>query len=250
MEVMFLKNEKVTHTPKGLADILWEECDLKYHIETVARNVFAEHGYKMVQTPTFEYYDVYNAATPNKAESMFKFFDVNGRMLALRPDFTTSIARLAATKSIGEKTPLRLCYSGSAFRNDEAFSQARQREFSQVGIELIGENSAEADAEVIRVAIETLSRAGMNKFQIDIGQVGYFMGLAEQANLDADQTDNLRGYINDKDFIAIEQLLDTMEMTAELKEVFLALPTRFGSALVIQEALKQPGLNEKSKAAL
>lgn len=247
---MFLKNEKVTHTPKGLADILWEECDLKYHIETVARNVFAEHGYKMVQTPTFEYYDVYNAATPNKVESMFKFFDVNGRMLALRPDFTTSIARLAATKSIGEKTPLRLCYSGSAFRNDEAFSQARQREFSQVGIELIGENSAEADAEVIRVAIETLSRAGMNKFQIDIGQVGYFMGLAEQANLDADQTDNLRGYINDKDFIAIEQLLDTMEMTAELKEVFLALPTRFGSALVIQEALKQPGLNEKSKAAL
>ena len=84
MEVMFLKNEKVTHTPKGLADILWEECDLKYHIETVARNVFAEHGYKMVQTPTFEYYDVYNAATPNKAESMFKFFDVNGRMLCGR----------------------------------------------------------------------------------------------------------------------------------------------------------------------
>lgn len=245
-----MKNEKVTHTPQGLADILWDECEQKFHIESIARNVFSEHGYKMVQTPTFEYYDVYNTATPNKAESMFKFFDFNGRMLALRPDFTTSIARLAATKSIGKEIPLRLAYSGSAFRNDEAFSQARQREFSQVGIELIGENSAEADAEVIRVAIETLLRAGMQKFQIDIGQVGYFMGLAEQANLDVEQTDSLRAYINDKDFVAIEQLLDTMEMPSALKEIFLTMPTRFGNVGVIHEALAQDALNAHSISAL
>ena len=245
-----MRNERVTHTPKGLTDILWEECELKYQIESEARGVFAAHGYKMVQPPTFEYYDVYHAATPNKAESMFKFFDVDGRMLALRPDFTTSIARLAATKSVGQQLPLRLCYAGSAFQNDEAFSQARQREFSQVGIELIGENSAEADAEVIGIAIETLQKVGMRRFQIDIGQVAYFMGLAEQAALSPEQTDCLRERINDKDFVAIEQLLDTLDMPNTLRQAFLKMPTRFGSLSVADEALAQESLNEKSKLAL
>ncbi|MBQ2614151.1 MAG: ATP phosphoribosyltransferase regulatory subunit [Clostridia bacterium] len=250
MEVMFLNNEKVTHTPKGLSDILWDECDLKFRIETVARETFSKHGYKMVQTPTFEYFDVYHTATPNKAESMFKFFDVNGRMLALRPDFTTSIARLAATKSLGEDIPLKLSYSGSTFRNDEAFSQARQREFSQVGIELIGENKPEADAEVISVVIETLLAAGMKQFQIDIGQVGYFMELAKQAQLNPEQADQLRSLINDKDFVAIEQFLNILEIPEELKKIFAGMPTQFGEVSVIQTAMEQQGIGNGAKAAL
>lgn len=247
---MFLNNEKVTHTPKGLSDILWDECDLKFRIETVARETFSKHGYKMVQTPTFEYFDVYHTATPNKAESMFKFFDVNGRMLALRPDFTTSIARLAATKSLGEDIPLKLSYSGSTFRNDEAFSQARQREFSQVGIELIGENKPEADAEVISVVIETLLAAGMKQFQIDIGQVGYFMELAKQAQLNPEQADQLRSLINDKDFVAIEQFLNILEIPEELKKIFAGMPTQFGEVSVIQTAMEQQGIGNGAKAAL
>ncbi len=245
-----MKNEKVTHTPKGLSDVLWDECDLKFRIETVARETFSKHGYKMVQTPTFEYFDVYHTATPNKAESMFKFFDVNGRMLALRPDFTTSIARLAATKSLAEETPLKLSYCGSTFRNDEAFSQARQREFSQVGIELIGESNVYADAEVIHVVIETLLAAGMKQFQIDIGQVAYFMALAKQAELTPEQTDELRSLINDKDFVAIEQLLHTLKIPENLKSAFASLPTRFGEVSVISEAMEQDGIGEGAKAAL
>ena len=77
-----LKNERLTHTPNGLADILWDEAELKFNIESAAREVFRHDGYKIVQPPTFEYFDVYDAATPNKAESMFKFFDVDGRTLA------------------------------------------------------------------------------------------------------------------------------------------------------------------------
>lgn len=243
-------NERVTHTPKGLADILWDECDLKFKIEATARQVFSSYGYRMVQTPTFEFFDVYDTATPNKAESMFKFFDVNGRMLALRPDFTTSIARLAATKPVGEELPLRLSYAGSTFRNDEAFSQARQREFSQVGIELIGKNSPEADAEVIKVTIDTLLGVGMKGFRIDIGQVAYFMELAKQANLDKEQTDHLRGLINDKDFVAIHKLLDTMELSDDIKQIFIDMPTRFGSAQVIDKAMEQKGIGNQAKEAL
>ncbi len=245
-----MKNERVTHTPKGLADVLWGEAEEKFHIEAVARGVFHKNGYKMVQMPTFEYFDVYHTATPNKAESMFKFFDTDGRMLALRPEFTTSVARLAATKPVGEKLPLRLCYSGSAFQNDEAFSQDRQREFTQVGIELIGENSAEADAEVIRVAIETLVQAGMKEFQIDIGQVGYFLGLAEAAKLDNNEADQLRRMINDKDFVAIEQFLEALSIPEEFKQAFLEMPNRFGEISVVDEALREPCVFGKVKDAL
>ena len=163
-----------THTPAGLTDMLVDECETKFRIESAAKEVFAHHGYHMVQPPTFEYYDVYDAAV-TKAENMFKFFDSNGRMLALRPDLTTSVARIAATKPLGE-LPYRIAYSGSAFRNDEAFSNARQREFSQVGIELIGDGSAAADTEVIEISIEALLKFGISDFQIDMGQVDYYKG--------------------------------------------------------------------------
>lgn len=245
-----MKNEQVTHTPQGLADVLWEEAELKFHIETVARSIFKQNGYKMVETPTFEYFDVYHTATPNHAESMFKFFDADGRTLALRPDFTTSIARLAATKPLGGKLPLRLCYAGNAFQNDEAFSKARQREFSQVGIELIGENSARADAEVIRIAIETLTAAGMRQFQIDIGQVGYFLSLASAAKLDDEAADALRQMINDKDFVAIENFLEGFPMPQNLKDIMMDLPNQFGTVGVIDAAIKREGIPGDAKAAL
>lgn len=245
-----MKNARLTHTPKGLTDILWEESELKFHIESVARQIFRENGYKMVQTPTFEYFDVYHAATPNKAESMFKFFDGDGRMLALRPDFTTSVARLAATKPLGEELPLRLSYAGSAFHNDEAFSQARQREFSQVGIEMIGENSAAADAEVIRISIETLLAAGITDFQIDMGQVAYFMSLAKQADLSPEETDDLRRMINDKDFVAIEQFLEKFTMPEALKGCFMRMPTQFGEISVLDDAILAEGLPEEAVLAL
>lgn len=238
-----------THTPEGLTDILVEECELKFNIESAAREVFAKHGYHMVQPPTFEYYDVYDSAAVTKPENMFKFFDTNGRMLALRPDLTTSVARMAATKPLGE-LPYRIAYSGSAFRNDEAFGNARQREFSQVGIELIGDGGADADAEVIEVAIEALLKFGVTQFQIDLGQVDYFKGLAEQAGLDELQSDSLRKKINDKDFTAIENVLDGLGLSGDLREAFVELPRMFGEAEVLYTALENPTLGEKPAAAL
>lgn len=237
-----------THTPAGLTDILVDECEIKYNLEATARQVFKEHGYNMVQPPSFEYYDVYDAAV-TKAENMFKFFDVNGRMLALRPDLTTSVARMAATKPLGE-LPYRIAYSGSAFRNDEAFSNARQREFSQVGIELIGDGSANADAEVIEIAINTLLKFGITDFQIDMGQVEYYKGLSALAGLDAAQSDELREKINDKDFVAIEGMLERLNLNPGLAEIFLNLPKMFGGIDIVTAALENDIIGSSCQAAL
>ena len=237
-----------THTPAGLTDILVKECELKFKIETAAREVFARHGYHVVQPPMFEYYDVYDAAV-TKAENMFKFFDNNGRMLALRPDLTTSVARIAATKPLGEH-PYRIAYSGSAFRNDETFSNDRRREFSQAGIELIGNGGTDADAEVIEIAIETLLKFGVKDFQIDMGHADYYKGLAEIAGLDPIVSDKLRANINDKDFVAIEGILDGIDIDEKLKEVFMELPKMFGGIETAVAAAKNPIIGEKSRAAL
>lgn len=237
-----------THTPAGLTDILVKECELKFKIETAAREVFARHGYHVVQPPMFEYYDVYDAAV-TKAENMFKFFDNNGRMLALRPDLTTSVARIAATKPLGE-LPYRIAYSGSAFRNDETFSNDRRREFSQAGIELIGNSGTDADAEVIEIAIEALLKFGVKDFQIDLGHADYYKGLAEIAGLDPIVSDKLRANINDKDFVAIEGILDGIDIDEKLKEVFMELPKMFGGIETAVAAAKNPIIGEKSRAAL
>lgn len=237
-----------THTPAGLTDILVKECELKFKIETAAREVFARHGYHIVQPPMFEYYDVYDAAV-TKAENMFKFFDNNGRMLALRPDLTTSVARIAATKPLGE-LPYRIAYSGSAFRNDETFSNDRRREFSQAGIELIGNGGTDADAEVIEIAIEALLKFGVKDFQIDMGHADYYKGLAEIAGLDPIVSDKLRANINDKDFVAIEGILDGIDIDEKLKEVFMELPKMFGGIETAVAAAKNPIIGEKSRAAL
>lgn len=243
-------SSRVTHTPEGVTDILSDECELKFNIEKTACEVFKQHGYRMVQPPTFEYYDVYDIAATTKAENMFKFFDTNGRMLALRPDLTTSIARMAATKAKDNELPLKLCYRGSAFRNDEAFSQARQREFSQVGIELIGEKSVRADAEVISVAVETLLKLGLTRFQIDIGQVDFFKGLIEQAGIDENGAQQLQKAVDSKDVIRIDATLQECGVSAEIKDIFCSLPTMFGDIDVAECALEFPCLNERSRGGL
>ena len=170
-------------------------------------------------------------------------------MLALRPDLTTSVARIAATKPLGE-LPYRIAYSGSAFRNDETFSNDRRREFSQAGIELIGNGGTDADAEVIEIAIEALLKFGVKDFQIDMGHADYYKGLAEIAGLDPIVSDKLRANINDKDFVAIEGILDGIDIDEKLKEVFMELPKMFGGIETAVAAAKNPIIGEKSRAAL
>ena len=102
------------HTPNGVNDILPDECAVKKEIESTIWSVFSSIGYKEVETPTFEYYDCYLGLSGQiSQEHMFKFFDEQGRILALRPDFTTSIARMAATKVANSDKPQRYLYTGN-----------------------------------------------------------------------------------------------------------------------------------------
>ena len=130
---------ELLHTPEGVRDIYNGECDKKQRIEQELHQTFLSFGYHTIQTPTFEFFDVFNreiGTIPSK--DLYKFFDREGNTLVLRPDMTPSIARAAAMYFGEETMPIRLCYAGNIFINNNSY-QGRLKESTQLGAELIGD---------------------------------------------------------------------------------------------------------------
>jgi len=243
-----LANWKI-YTPEGVQDVLVNECFVKRNIEEKIRKVFRSSGFYEVETPIVEFYDAFLAEDGITAqETMFKFFDEQGRILVLRPEITIPIARIAATKYKDVSHTLRFCYIGNTF-NYKELGGGKQKEFTQAGAELLGINEPEADAEIIATAINAVKVSGLENFQIDIGQVDFFKGLMEETGLSDEETEQIRVLIDRKDYLAVEELVNTHDIRKDLKELILSLPRLFGSLDVIDNVEKY-SLNEKSINAL
>jgi len=224
-------------TPEGVQDILERECYNKRELEARIKHEFILNGYNEVETPSFEYYDVFASGIGSvRQESMLKFFDAQGRILVLRPDITMPIARMSATK-LDTSLPLRLCYMGNAYGAATAY-YSEQKEFTQAGIELLGVPGAEADAEVIAIAIRSLLSSGLRDFQIDMGQVGYFKGCLQSAGLDADDEEILRGYVDQKNMLAVELFLNERNVSERVHEGIMGILSLYGGKEVLDAAEK------------
>ena len=173
------KQEYIPQVPYGTKDILPQDAARKRRVENELARLFLAWGYQEVVTPTFEYHETLKAGAPEESDdSSFRFFDRNGRMLALRPDMTTPIARVAVMRMKDDPLPFRLFYLANVFRQEE--SQAgRQCEFYQAGVELLGAGGIAADAEVVALAVEALLAAGLADFQICLGQVDFIGGIIQ-----------------------------------------------------------------------
>jgi len=161
---------------------------------------------------------------------------------------TIPVARMAATKYRDAHYPLRFSYIGNMFRYNE-MGGGKQKEFTQAGVEILGTDAPEADAEVIATAINALKAAGIENFQIDIGQVEFFKGLMEETGLSEQDTEQMRVLIDRKDFLGIEELVDGHDIPNALKELILELPRLFGSTDVI-DRVEQLAVNKRSLEAL
>ena len=176
--------KKLQHTPEGVRDIYNIECGKKLSLESRLHKVLQMYGYHDIQTPTFEFFEVFRkeiGTIPSK--ELYKFFDKEGNTLVLRPDITPSIARAAATLFPDNDMPIRLCYTGNIFVNYPQSYQGRLRENTQMGAELIGVESIEADAEMLALVVDCLTTIGLREFQISVGNVDYFQSLIEDAGL-------------------------------------------------------------------
>lgn len=242
-------NSKLLHTPVGVRDIYNDECYDKLLIQNRIHKIFKEYGYSDIQTPTFEFFDIFNKERGSVAsKNMYKFFDREGNTLVLRPDMTPSIARASAKYFMDEEMPIRLCYVGNAFINNSEY-QGKLKEFTQIGSELLGDNTSDADAEVIAMVIESLLKAGLTEFQIEIGQPEFFKGIVEKAGLDTDTIEELRELLENKKYFGVEDVLAKANVPQEDREVFLKFQEFAGSIEMIKLA-KTLNINDKSKAAL
>lgn len=223
--------------PEGVQDTLPPECYHKRRMEERIMALFRAAGYDEIETPSFEYYDVFaEGVGAVRQEKLQKFFDDKGRILVLRPDITMPIARLAATR-LYAGAPLRLCYRGSAFGTDGGY-YAEQREFTQLGVEHLGVCGPEADAALIALSIEALSAAGLSDTILELGQVEFFKGLMEEAGVDARNVDILRAYIDEKNHLAVEMHLRGLGLPQELMQRITRLAGLYGGPEVFDEALR------------
>lgn len=229
-----MKHTKV-HTPRGVQDILPPDAARKARIEGLAAERLEQWGYARVVTPTFEYYDALTQGEgPQEAENLYRLVDRDGATLVLRPEMTTPIARLVATRYQASDLPLRFYYIGSVFRYDEP-QAGRQREFTQIGVELLGAEGPMADAEVIALAIALVDSLGLASFRVDIGHSGYVQGLLEPLG-DKETAFALRRALLGRDYVEYERLVAASGISGGLREALLALPTLRGGAEVLARA--------------
>lgn len=190
-------SSNLARTPPGALDLTGDAARRRRALQRASMAVLEQAGYEELIPPTLEYQDTFlRAGGAGVAERLIRFPDRDGRILALRYDFTASLARVAATTFAGTAVPLRLCYSGTVYRQ-EPERGGRPREMLQVGAELLGQADLAADIEVVRLAIALLHAAGIGDFQINLGHVGILApGLAALAE---DLSADVRRWIDRKD---------------------------------------------------
>lgn len=228
--------QRIFHTPEGFRDIYKTELQEKQRILHQVGQVFHRFGYQEIQTPAVEYFEVFSKEVGTiPSRELYKFFDREGNTMVLRPDFTPSIARAAATYFLGEEDSLRLCYTGNTFINHSGL-RGRMRENTQMGVEYMGDGSPEADAEVLALLVEALKEAGLQEFQISVGEVNFFKSLLQEADMDEDTEENLRALISQKNYFGVEELVREQKLSEELTKAFLTLPQLFGSVEILEQA--------------
>ncbi|MFP5262129.1 MAG: ATP phosphoribosyltransferase regulatory subunit [Blastocatellia bacterium] len=241
-------SSSLSKIPSGVQYIFDDEVRVRRGMEREIMSVFAGWSYSEIILPIFDYADLFALGMgKEQAEMTYRFTGRDGRLLALRPEMTSLVARTVATRYRDRPRPIRLSYSGEVFRWDEPRG-GRQYEFHQIGLEHIGSNRLEADTEALVVAIEALRRIGLEEFIITLSHVDFFNGVAEGLGLAEDGRRTLREMIDRKE---TERLSDFLEKYADLagRDAFCRLTTLAGNRDIIDEA-RALVTNPKSVAAL
>ncbi len=230
------------NTPEGTRDRLFAQCRERRRVQKALTQRFRQRGYAEIITPEVEFYDLFlQSGSPMPQEAMMKVIDRSGRICVMRPDCTTPIARVAATKLRDLGFPQRLYYDQTIFRSDPA-DLGGSSEIAQCGVELIGAGGVRADAEVVALAVDALRDCGLRDFHIELGHVGFFRSLARALGLDPEREEEMRQFIESKNFPALDQLLQPyagQPAWAALRR----LSRLFGDVSVLDEACRLSGGN-------
>ena len=247
---MFEPSPVDAQLPRGVADFLPDMADKIGFIQKKISEVFEQWGFRRIITPLLEFEDVLALGIGDDLRTRtFRFDDrQSGRLLAIPSDITPQVARIVATRMRLQPLPHRLCYQGRVLRHAELQS-GRSREIFQSGVELIGLDSPEADAEMVAMAVAVLQSLGFTDFKVDIGHVGFFRGVLAAAGLDAAVERRLRTAIAKKDASAVRDLLKGASVSESARTAIMALPRLFGGREVL-DAAEQVAIHDQCHQAL
>lgn len=221
-------------TPEGTRDLLFASCRALRQTERAVRDALESCGYSEVITPAVEYFDVFAQANPElDQENMLKIIDRSGRICVARPDNTTPIARIAATRLDDAALPVRLYYSQKVFRS-VAGGHGHKGEFLQVGAELIGADGLEADKDILSAAFSALTGTGADNFRIELGHAEIYKALIEELSVDGQTAESIRRLIENKSFAALGDALAPFGDRPAAKAL-RAMPQLFGGMEVLDE---------------
>ena len=232
--------------PDGACDLLFKECEARRAVEKSMVDIFKSRGFSEAATPSLEFYDVFSGnSSIMDDEMMYKLIDARGRILVLRPDNTTPMARIASTKLKGFLPPLRLCYNQNVFRISQYMS-GRYDELAQCGIELIGVRGEKADIEVILTAISALKSVLGSDFRFEIGHVGFYKCIIDELPFDDDVKERIRSLIASKSYASLNTMLEPYARDNAACLALTELPRLFGGREVLDRAFSVAP-NEASK---
>jgi ATP phosphoribosyltransferase regulatory subunit len=229
--------DKLLHTPEGVRDIYSTECEVKLLLQRNLHQVLKLYGFRDIQTPSFEFFDIFNQERGTVAsKDMYKLFDKEGNTMVLRPDITPSIARCVAKYYKEEDLPIRLSYIGNTYINSTTY-QGKLKEATQLGAELVNDDSIDADAEMLAITIECLLKAGLKEFQLELGNADFLRSLIDEVGF-SNQEDiaKLKDLIENKNMFGMEEIIINKDLSKGLKEILLKLPELFGSLEVLEYA--------------
>lgn len=217
------------HSPEGVRDIYGLECEKKHIIDRAIKDAVLSYGYEQLETPTFEYFDTFSKVGTVPAKDMYKFFDREGNTLVLRPDVTPSVARTFANYFKDTSLlPVRLFYSENVFVNYSSH-RGRLKETTQIGAELIGDNSIFADAEITAMAVKALEAAGLSDFTVSIGHVNLLKGLFSAYNFTEEEEALVYDRMINRNVFGLEELLLKKGVDKKLLELFTSVGRLFSS---------------------
>jgi ATP phosphoribosyltransferase regulatory subunit len=221
--------------PQGMRDLISEECEKKEVLKDKVEKVFSSYGYRPLKTPAIEYLDTYaNAYGDVKDEEMYKFFDQEGKTLALRTDMTVPIARMCASKFANANPPFRFRYCSDVFKVRHTFAGQRS-EVTDCGIELIG-CDANSDLEVLAAALDTMKSFGTEDYVLEIGNSEFFRSACNAVHLKEEQIQTLAQLIDRKSMVELQEYVRTLNLGSGAVSFFEELPMLGGKEEVLERA--------------
>ncbi|WP_341300321.1 ATP phosphoribosyltransferase regulatory subunit [Lysinibacillus sp. FSL H8-0500] len=211
---------KMFEKPLGMRDTFPQIYEKVEAVRQAGRDFLYRRGYEFIKTPAVEYFDTVGKASAIADAHLFKLVDSQGNTLVLRPDMTTPIARVATSKLLKERIPLRLAYFASVFRAQET-EGGRPAEFEQMGIELIGDQSVFADAEVIVTAMELLKHFRLEKFKVTIGHAGILNCILQDYTESVEQQNILRTLLVQRNYVGFEEAVESFHLPKAKSDALL-----------------------------